>query len=51
MDNSEKVLGALCGTQLTIGTIALAIAGGPLWAVLAFGSLAAGGLFMAVAGE
>lgn len=49
--DSERLLSALAGGQLTIGTIVLAVAGGPIWAVGLFGSLAGLGIFATVNGE
>lgn len=49
MDDNEKVAMGLCGGQMALGTVVLAIAGGPLWGVLVCGSMAAAGLYMAVA--
>ena len=46
-----KLVCGLCGGQLAIGTVMLAIAGGPIGGILVFGSLAGFGLYMAFAGD
>lgn len=46
-----RLLGALAGGSLSIGTVSLAVLGGPIWAIAMFGGLAALGLISAITGD
>lgn len=46
-----RLLGVLTGGSMSIGTVVLAAAGGPVWAVAMFGGLAALGLISAITGD
>ena len=49
--DDDKGLSGLAGGELAVGTVLLAIAGGPLWAVGVFGGIAGFALKHAFTGD